>query len=449
MAVTRTAIVVIAALACGRASAQPLDPYGQPQPQPQPPPKPPQPPPPPPPEPAPQNPYGTSDPVLAEQIAEQLVARAEQLLDAKDYADAKQLAVEALVESPRGTAAEHAKYVIKMANLQLGIKEPGEATPPGPVEPPPQQPPPVEHPPDVIAPIAGDGKYPAMVHGGLYGGIVGAAIGGFFDRNHTAAGAVPTGIALGVGGALGAPWLARKLKFTEAQVRTAGSAAVWGGVIGGAFTVAGQGEGMGHATPRGAMVGGAIGATVGMFAGGLYATKDTLTRGDVALVDTMAGIGAVGGITIGLLMQPAQNEAYALNAGFGAAAGVITGLVAAPKTNTTPRRMLRVAGLAAAGGALPMLIFAGGHSPGIQQAVGGLSTVGLVAGAWVGFYLTRKMDVGLDIKDCRRDAAPPPPAIVGRDASGAWSIGSLAVVPLSPQLSPQRGLAVPLLGGRF
>ena len=44
------------------------------------------------------------DTVLAEQIAASLVARAQELFDAKVFIDAKQLAVEALVRSPRGRA---------------------------------------------------------------------------------------------------------------------------------------------------------------------------------------------------------------------------------------------------------------------------------------------------------------------------------------------------------
>src|SRR5262245_54210741 len=69
---------------------------------------------------APQDPYGP-DPVLNEQIAEQLVTRAQELIDAKLYVDAKQLAVEALVKSPKGNAADRARYIIKVVNQSLGI----------------------------------------------------------------------------------------------------------------------------------------------------------------------------------------------------------------------------------------------------------------------------------------------------------------------------------------
>src|SRR5687768_2268016 len=63
------------------------------------------------------------DMVLAEQIAASLVARAQELFDAKVYIDAKQLAVEALVRSPRGQAAAQAQFLIKAINTALGITD--------------------------------------------------------------------------------------------------------------------------------------------------------------------------------------------------------------------------------------------------------------------------------------------------------------------------------------
>src|SRR5205823_3640809 len=142
--------------------------------------------------------------------------------------------------------------------------------------------------------------------------------------------------------------------------RTAGSGSLWGGVVGGFFADVVMGANGGHATGPGILVGSSIGATVGLAGGAYFANKHELTRGDVALIDTFAGMGTAGGLTIGMLMQPAQPEAYALNAALGAVGGVIVGIVVAPQTNTTPRRMMRVAGLAAAGGAVPLVILAAG-----------------------------------------------------------------------------------------
>ena len=115
--------------------------------------------------------------------------------------------------------------------------------------------------------------------------------------------------------------------------------------------------------------------------------------------------------------------------------------------------MLRVAGLAAAGGAAPFLLYAAIQSPTTtadERVTGLLSTGGLIVGAWLGFYLTRGMDEGLDTPDGKRK--PPddaPVALVGRDSSGRWGLGGLGIAPLSPKLSPQRGLALQLVGATF
>src|SRR5215510_5907101 len=61
------------------------------------------------------------DPVLAEQVARSLVYRAQELYDARVFADAKQLAIEALGKSPKGAAAEQARFLIKAINQELGI----------------------------------------------------------------------------------------------------------------------------------------------------------------------------------------------------------------------------------------------------------------------------------------------------------------------------------------
>ena len=135
-------------------------------------------------QPAPQDPYAP-DPVMNEQIAEQLVTRAQELLDAKIYLDAKQLAVEALVKSPKGAAADRARYIIKVVNQHLNIQEDPPPTPPSQVTPtapegkvdmtpigstqfdPSRDPPPAATP---VAPSDGansDRLIAATVHGGL------------------------------------------------------------------------------------------------------------------------------------------------------------------------------------------------------------------------------------------------------------------------------------------
>jgi hypothetical protein len=408
---------------------------------------------------APQDPYG-ADPVLSEQIAEQLVARAQELLDARIYVDAKQLAVEALVKSPKGNAADRARYIIKLVNQQLGIKDDPPPTPPSEIKPEPPDLSPMDPPtpafdpskdppPPVVDTEARDGRMAGMVHGALYGGTLGATIGGFIGQDNPASVAVPLGIATGLGAGLLSRRVVRSLDWDEAQVRTAGSISLWGGVVGGLFADAVTGEGDGSPSAKGIMLGASIGSTVGLLTGGALARNHKLTRGDVALVDTLAGIGTVGGLTMGMLMQPAQPEAYAVNSILGAAGGIVIGVVAAPSTNTTPRRMLRVAGLAAAGGALPFLLYAGIYDTNTdtdEQVVGFLASAGLVTGAYLGFRLTRGMDAGLDVHNRRADDAPP--AALARSSDGSWSFGGLGMQPLSKQLSTgASGMTFTLVGG--
>jgi hypothetical protein len=440
MSGSRVASVLAVMLGASVASAQPLDPYA---------PAKPATPAPPAPMPAP-GPASPQDPVLAEQVAEALVDRAQELLDAKVYADAKQLAVEALVKSATGPAADRAKLVIKQANAALGIVEPADQPPPPapdarPIEDPtkvdqPAPPPESEH---------AASKTTSAVHGGIYGATIGVTIGSFFSHNE-AAGAVPMGLALGAAGAIFTPMIASHYHAEESQMREVGSGMLWGGIFGGLVFGTIQGGDGGAVSGHVVLVGSAIGATLGGLGGLNFALNDRLTTGDVALVDTLAGIGTVGGLTLGMLMQPAQREAYSLNAAVGAAAGVVAGVIAGPQTNTTQRRMLRVAGLAAAGGAVPFLILAADpHSSADQRVTGALSTLGLVGGAWLGFYLTRHMDEGLDVPDHKPVVDDAPPAVVGRNSDGRILIGGIGLAPLSPQLSTDPGAALSLFAGRF
>ncbi|HSN28222.1 MAG TPA: hypothetical protein VLT45_18175, partial [Kofleriaceae bacterium] len=111
----------------------------------------------------------------------------------------------------------------------------------------------------------------------------------------------------------------------------------------------------------------------------------------------------------------------------------------------------RVAGLAAAGGALPFLLYAGirsDSSTADERVTGLLSTAGLVGGAWLGFYLTRHMDEGLDVPDGsapKKDDAPP--AVVTRSSDGNWRLGGIGMQPTL--LSPEHGMTFTLAGAAF
>lgn len=329
--------------------------------------------------------------VLAEQIAQSLVARAQELFDAKFYADAKQLATEALMRSPRGTAAAQAQYLIKAVNTAMGLQE----------EKPPEKPPDLT---PIVDPLA---QKPVVDQPAPVGELAG--------RN-----------------------------------RRILSGAVWGAAIGGAF-----GDAVIVDDTKASHI--AIGAGVGLAAGGLagYALtkKKQFTNGDVALMDTLAGIGGVGGLTLGMLMQPAENEAYSVNAIIGISAGLLVGYVAAPQTNTTERRMLRVAGISMLGGALPFLLYAGVYddsSTGDERLVGGLATAGLLAGAVVGFRMTRNMDVGEDVLPGEKPPVEDAPvALIGRHSNGRWTANGIGITPTSRLLSPQPGMTVSIFGAAF
>lgn len=397
--------------------------------------------------------------VLDEQVAQQLVDRAQELFDAKLWLDAKQLAVEALVKSSKGPSAERAKYIIKLVNERLNIQEDPAPTPPSVVPPaevdmspmdsslvPQQEPAPP--PPETPTADTGNPKTAATVHGAFYGGVIGASIGALAAKNKPAAGAIPLGIAVGVGVGLGSRVLVGKLGWDAAQVRTAGSFMQWGGVIGGFFGEAVTGAGDDKPTVRGVLVGSGIGATLGLGMGAAYASKRKLSRGDVALVDTFAGIGTVGGLTVGMLMQPAQPEAYSVNAILGAAGGILVGVVAGPQTNTTQRRMVRVAGLSAAGAAVPFLLYAAIYDSSTrsdERVVGLLASAGLVGGAYLGFHLTRGMDAGLDVTPGERTTNDAPVALVGRSSDGRWRVGGLGLAPVQNS----RGATLSLVGATF
>lgn len=428
-------------LASSLAAADPLDPYGPPAP-----------------------PPGADEPAIAEKIAGALVDRAQELYDAGSFDDAKQLAVEALAKSPDGAVAERARQLIQAVNRQLGISDAPNAdssAPAGPAEDLSSQVDltPIQDPLTAVTPpapvplrdeLGEDHRVMAVrVHGGLYGGLLGATLGSLVSGDKPAAGAVPLGL---VGGAAGAALLPRVVgdRWTEAQVRTIGAGSVWGGVIGGLFADAVKVDGT---TARHVLLGASIGSTLGLGGGFALSRKDQLTRGDVALVDTLAGAGAIGGFTLGMVMQPAESEAYSVNAIVGAAGGVIVGLIAAPQTNTTPRRMLRVAGAGAIGAGVPLLLYAAiadGSTTADDRVFGLLSTAGLVGGLYLGFRLTRDLDVDKDVLEGGKAKVDDAPAsVISRHSDGRWALGQLAIQPLSPVLAPQPGLAVPVVGATF
>lgn len=333
-----------------------------------------------------------ADEVLNEQIAASLVARAQELFDAKFYADAKQLALEALVKSPRGTSASQAQYLIKAVNTALGIVSAADI-PTKPLDTTP-----------IVDPLANKPKVDAPFTGGEQ----------------------------------------------AARNRHILSGAVWGAAIGGAI---GDAAVVDDTKASHIAIGAGVGLAVGGLAGYGISRKVKQTRGDVALMDTLAGLGGAGGLTLGMLMQPAETEAYSVNAVIGIAGGLLVGYIAAPQTNTTERRLLRVAGVGVIGGALPFLLYAGIYDKSTdsdERLVGGLATAGLLVGAFVGFRLTRGMDEGQDVlPGAKRESDDAPVALIGRHSSGRWGVNGIGIAPTSRLLSPQPGMTLSILGARF
>jgi len=406
--------------------------------------------------------------MLAERVAAALVVRAKELLDAHVFLDAKQLAVEALVQSPRGRSSEQARAIIHEVNQELGIPEDSPrsepARPTDDVDLSPIQDPTAARAPVAPLPDRPDGRdvrdrgprrgrFAARVHGGLYAGLVGATVGSFLSDDAPAEGAVPVGLAAGVAGGLVMPRLVDKLHWTEPQIRIVGSATTWGGVVGGLFGDIAKTEGT---TGREVLMAATAGSTLVGLGGVALARISRFTRGDVAMVDTFAGIGAISGLTLGMVMQPVETEAYSLNAVLGITAGAALAMVAAPQTSATPRRMARVAGVSAIGAAAPFLLYGLMYSPDStadERITGVLSTAGLVVGAYLGFRWTRGMDDGLDTLGSETARNQPaddaPPALVGRSSDGRWGLGGLGIQPLSRSLAPQPGMALQVVGATF
>ena len=367
----------------------PQDPYAQPTaPAPTPPaPTPPTPAPPP-------APVADQPSDIDEAVAAALVTRAHHLIDVQAWADAKQLAVESLVRSPNGASAADAKEIVRVANQHLGIVD----EPPKPPEPVDTTTKPVTTPtePGVAAHAEVETRGTTVLTGyGIAGGamlglgVVGAGD-GVSGAGADTAGAIIGGLA---GGGL-AYWLGDSHDVTFTQARTVGSGMTWGALEFAFLTDAVGGTNV-HTTHDEITVGSSIGLALGTLGGIAYAKDGSLSAGDVTLVDSFAGMGVIGGYTVGEIMQPYASEAYSLNAAIGAAAGVAVGLYLAPDTEISSARMLRVDGVAAAGAAAPWLIYAAVRSPDThadERVFGLLSTAGLLGGLWLGFHWTRDYD---------------------------------------------------------
>jgi hypothetical protein len=415
------------------ALAQPVDPYGPPK------------------DPAgvdePTDPY--APPPLDNAVAQALVTRARQLLEADFAADAKLLAEEALVRSPDGDVAVEARAIIEAANKKLGI------VPEPPVDPvkPPDKPPIddiVEPPP--LSDYERDlrrGRRALAIHGGLVGATIGGGIG--LAASDESPGGTVAGVV--VGGALGiygGRWAASRWKIDEVRARAIGSGAHLGAVTIALFADVVKVDGT---TASEVAVGATLGTAVGLGAGALVSRGDRLSTGDVALMDSFAAYGVIGGLTLGLAMDPAESEAYSLNAVLGGIGGWMLATIAGPSIEASPRRVMRMNLGALVGGATPWLIYAlasDDSTSSDEQAFGFLSTAGIVAGAYLGYRWSKSLAGDEKRPQAKRSIEPPPvsapTALLRRDASG-WNIAPIVPRPLAA--TQGRGVMIDLFGGAF
>lgn len=321
-----------------------------------------------------------ADPEVEAAVAQALVARARVLAGEGAYADAKQLVVEALVRAP-GDA--DAKALLVELNARLGIVDAA------PLPPPPAVPPSVVPPGEDLLdtperPVPAHRRPSGFVR--YAGGVVGGAVaGGLFAD-------VITGLD----------------DTSEDEVIT--------------------------------------GVLLGAAAGGLLASAlgtAELTRGDHALVDSMAAWGLVGGLTFGLALDPPEGEAYSLNGVFGIAGGYVIGHIAARRTDMSTARLARVNTAALVGAVAPWLLYAATSddtTSSDEQAFGFLSTAGLLGGVYLGFRWTRGMKPGSEVEEAERG-----PMALFRHGRSGWRAGGLGLT--RPQVG--QGAAVTILGGTW
>jgi len=239
-----------------------------------------------------------------------LVVRAQELLDARSFLDAKQLAVEALVGRPAGRFP--ASRRARSSTPSTSSRDPGghaqaRGQAPGDVDTTPIRDPTL--PTEPAGGTAG-GRLAQRADrrardGGLYGGLLGATVGAFFSSDSPAKGARPGRSGRrGRRGVRGARLIDR-LALGEAQVRMNRVRDHLGRhdrrpVRDIAKTRA----------PRRARCWSLRASPRRWQASVAYAVTRTqkLTRGDIALIDTLAGIGAVAASRSAMVMQPVETE---------------------------------------------------------------------------------------------------------------------------------------------
>ncbi len=406
------------------------------------------------------NPYQAPVPVpvpapvpapVAEPVATALLERAEQLLGQGQFADAKQLAVESLQLNPSAALADRAGWVLAAADAGLGINGAPHGVANDMTAAPPRSPtaespsavndrptPSLVDGPGIEAAVGQRQHLGAVVHGSMLGATLGA---GLTLQLRNEATAVVGGVAGAVlGGYLGNRYRSR---LSPGDTRTVGSGSMWAGAVGGLVVdVVTYPKG---ASRRQIALGISLGSLVGGVAGYGLARNLHYTTGQVALIDSLALLGGGAGLSLGFLMQPPTAQAYSANTALGIGAGFVVGALLAKPWSPSEARMLRITGAATVGGLLPWLGYAassGGTSA--QQWAGGLSVLGSISGAWLGYYLTHHHAPSEQF-----DLLAASPALLQRSGNGHWRLGVSAPRAVGRDISTDAITVFDVAAGRF
>jgi hypothetical protein len=429
----------------GVAAAQPVDPYGD--------------------EPPAPGAAAGADATIDEAVAASLVERAKELIAIEAWADAQQLLGEALVRSPDGAAAKEAAQLLYFVNARLTVPvSPGDAAVGGPgagVDPaetidPTDQ---VRDPEDPLTDRPGEargaGRGLLSLHMAGWGAAVGVALFDPHDEND----AVGAGILLGgLAGGVAGYVVGKRYDVSRASARTVGSLTSWGelsgALMGDVFGADVDGTDLEVEDPAWVVGGAVVGGGLGLLAGEVLRRRGGVTTDDVAVIDSLAAMGVVGGLTLGAFMQPAEGEGYSLNAALGALGGVGAGLYLTGRHEVSTRRMVRIDLWAGGGALVPWILYglaADDTTNNDEQAFGFLSTAGLVVGGLIGRKVSRKLDAS-PARDGDAAAGDAPAAVVRRGSDGAWTLGAPALRPHNSRALGQplgRGAAIDLVGVRF
>jgi hypothetical protein len=408
---------------------------------------------------------------IDDQVAEALYARGQQLLSRGDAADAKQLFIESLERSPKGSRSSDAIRYLRVANKKLGL--PRDDGRPGA----PATPPAIEQPMDPYGGGGGGGggqgvaedrdqlgpsqagRRIVMAWSAAAGLIAGLAVAGPTSETtnelgetstEVSGGAVLAGLVGAGAGFAGSWWLTDRYPVTTGQSIAIASGGTWGvtelALFGDAVTGT---DSDGNDVWKFAAVGG----LAGLGAGTWYAAEFAPTEDEMMFVNSLGAIGAGGGLLVGVGIQPPETEAYSINALVGSLGGLGVGLALSDSVQVSSRRMLYIDLASAAGAAIPWLLLypliKDGESENDEQAAGWLSALTLGGGAIAGWYFTRGLDDDGAEAQAARDAAPP--ALVTRDGTGRWGVGLplprlMSATPHSPS---RTALGADLLSGRF